>query len=274
MPADFIARAVLGRSHAVIGMVHVPPLPGTPRAADSVDAIVRQCVQEARLLADGGVDAVMIENMHDVPYVIGPMGPEIVAAMTAVACGVRQAVSCPLGVQILAAGNREALSVALASAAAFVRVEGFVYAHVADEGLMPVAQAGDLLRYRRAIGATQVAVWADIKKKHASHALTADVDLAETAATAEFFGADALVVTGLATGRPTAPDDLQAARDASRLPVVVGSGTTPENLEAQWPVADAFIVGSYIKREGLWSNPPDPARLRRFMERVGVLRGV
>jgi membrane complex biogenesis BtpA family protein len=236
-------------------------------------AIVRQSVEEAQVLVDGGVDAVMIENMHDVPYVMGPLGPEIVAAMTAVACAVRQSIPCPLGVQILAAANREALSVALAAEAAFVRVEGFVYAHVADEGLMPVALAGDLLRYRRAIGATDVAVWADIKKKHASHALTADVDLAETATTAEFFGAEALVITGVATGRPTDPDDLRGVRNASGLPLVVGSGTTPENLEALWPVADAFIVGSYIKRDGLWSNPPDPARLQHFMERVRALRG-
>jgi membrane complex biogenesis BtpA family protein len=266
-------RAVFHQPHAVIGMVHVAALPGTPRASDPVGAIMQTAAGEARQLADGGADAVMIENMHDVPYQMRNVGAEITAAMTAVGCAVRQAVNLPLGVQILAGANKQSLAVAHACGADFIRVEGFVYAHVADEGLMPDADAGDLLRYRRAIGATDVAVWADIKKKHSSHAITADVDLAETAATAEFFGADALVVTGAATGQPTRPADLQRAKQAVNVPIVVGSGTSPDNLESLWPYADAFIVGSFIKRDGLWSNPPDPARLKRFMDRVTSLRG-
>src|SRR5437879_11621759 len=106
-----------------------------------------------------------------------------------------------MGVQVPAAANREALAVALACGADFVRGEGFVFAHVADEGLIE-SSAGDLLRYRRAIGAGEVRVFADIKKKHAAHALTADVDLVETAHAAEFFLADAVIVTGPSTGRP------------------------------------------------------------------------
>src|SRR6185295_17642379 len=111
--------------------------------------------------------------------------------------------SLPLGVQVLAGANKEALAVAHAAGCQFIRAEGFVFAHVADEGLMPEADAGSLLRYRRAIGAEHIAVLADIKKKHSSHAITADVDLAETAKAAEFFGAEGVVVTGTATGEPT-----------------------------------------------------------------------
>jgi membrane complex biogenesis BtpA family protein len=253
-------------------MIHVSALPGTPRCAHDVPTIIRTATEEAKLLADGGVDAILIENMHDVPYCLREVGPEITAGMTAVACAIRQVVSLPLGVQILAGANRQALAVAQASEAAFVRAEGFVYAHVADEGLMPDADAADLLRYRRAMQADRIGVWADIKKKHSSHAITADVDLAETARTAEFFGADAIVVTGVATGCPTAPDDLATVRGACGLPVVVGSGVTPDNLESLWPSADAFIVGSYVKCDGRWHNPPDPVRLRELMDRVLALR--
>ena len=121
--------------------------------------------------------------------------------MAVVGREVRRAVPLPLGVQVLAAANREALAVALACGAAFVRVEGFVFAHVADEGLME-ADAGALLRYRTAIGAEQIRVFADIKKKHSSHAITADVDVAETARAAEFALADGVIVTGAATGQP------------------------------------------------------------------------
>ena len=155
---------------AVIGMIHVGALPGTPQSSRAVTELAKAAAAEAGVLARGGVDAILIENMHDVPYLNRRVGPEITAAMTAVGVAVRQAASLPLGVQILAGANREALAVALAVGAQFVRCEGFVFAQVADEGLMGEADAGPLLRYRRWIGAEGVAVIADVKKKHSSHA--------------------------------------------------------------------------------------------------------
>lgn len=264
--------ALVGRHKVFVGMIHVGALPGTPGASQSVTSLVRQARDEARVLADGGVDAILIENMHDRPYLRQGVGPEIVAAMTAIAAGVRDAVSLPLGVQILAGANREALAVALAADCRFIRAENFAYAHVADEGLMAEADAGPLLRYRRAIGAEAVAVLADVKKKHSSHAITADVDLAEAARTTEFFGADGVIVTGVATGRPTAPADAAAVFEAVTVPVWIGSGVTPENLPALWPVADAFVVGSYLKRDGDWRNEPDPARIRTLLGVAAQLR--
>ena len=160
----------------------------------------------------------------------------------------------------------------MACGAQFVRVEGFVFAHVADEGLMGSADAGPLLRYRRQIGAEQVAIAADVKKKHSSHAVTADVSLAETAEAAEFFGADAVIVTGTATGRPTSPEDVHQVRGAVRVPVWIGSGVTADNLAAVWTDADALIVGSYIKRDGRWSNALDETRCRLLMTKVAELR--
>lgn len=264
--------SVFGRPKAIIGMIHVGALPGTPRNALPVPQIVEQAAAEARQLYEAGVDGLLIENMHDVPYLVGGVGPEIIGAMTAVGLAVRAAAPLPLGVQILAAANREALAVALACGAAFVRVENFAYAHVADEGLMPTAEAGPLLRYRRQIGADAVQIFADVKKKHASHALTADVSLAEATRTTEFFGADAIVVTGFATGQPTAEADVLAARRATELPICIGSGVTPETLPALWPHAQAFIVGSSLKRAGVWSNALDAGRVQRLMGVVEALR--
>jgi membrane complex biogenesis BtpA family protein len=267
---------------AVVGMIHVGALTGTPRNRQPLGNIIEQARDEARTLAEAGVDALMIENMHDVPYLKGSVGPEITAAMTAVGAAVRDecarvrerihAPALPLGVQILAAANREALAVALACDAHFVRVENFAYAHVADEGLMPTAEAGPLLRYRKEIGAERVRIIADVKKKHSSHALTADVSLAEAARTTEFLGADAIVVTGSATGQPTSPDDVATVKEAVGIPVCIGSGLTPTNLPNLWPHADVFIVGSYIKVDGLWSNAIDPQRVREFMTTVARLR--
>jgi len=216
----------------------------------TVDALARAATAEAKLLADGGVDAIMLENMHDLPYMNRRVGPEIVAAMTRVCSSVRDAVTLPLGVQILAGANREAVAVAHASDCQFVRCEGFAFAHVADEGLMAEADAGPLLRYRKMIGADDVAILADIKKKHASHAITADLDLAETAKAAIFCGADGVVVTGTATGEPTSPADVATAAEAIEQAVFVGSGVTPANAAAFAGAADGLIVGSYLKRDG------------------------
>jgi membrane complex biogenesis BtpA family protein len=186
------------------------------------------------------------------------VGPEIVAAMAVAGREVRREVPLPLGVQVLAGANREALAVALAIGAAFVRVEGFVFAHVADEGLLQ-ADAGALLRYRRAIGAEHVKVFADVKKKHAAHAITADLDVVETARAAEFALADGVIVTGVATGRETHAE-AAAVSGAVALPVLVGSGLDPANL-GRYGAADGFIVGSSLKQDGAWSNPLDPDRV-------------
>jgi hypothetical protein len=193
--------------------------------------------------------------MHDRPYLKGGVGPEVTAAMTALAREVKRETGLVTGIQVLAAANREALAVALASGADFVRVEGFVFAHVADEGVLESC-AGELLRYRRTIGAERVLVFADIKKKHSSHAITSDVSLVETARAAELFLADGVIVTGAASGEEASPDDVRSAAKAVGLPVLVGSGITAQNL-ARFADAHGFIVGSSLKRGGVWSNPLD-----------------
>jgi hypothetical protein len=266
-----LVAALLGARHALVGMLHVGALPGTPAGGQAVAELARRAVEEARAYAAAGFQALLLENMHDRPYLKREAGPEIVAALTAVALEVRHAVALPLGVQVLAGANRAALAVAHASGATFVRVEGFVFGHVADEGLIE-SDAGDLLRYRRTLGAERVRIFADIKKKHSAHALTADVDLVETARAAEFFLADGVIVTGSATGRAADPAEVEAVAAATSLPTLVGSGVTPENL-ARFGAADAFIVGSSVKRDGLWSNPLDPARLEALARaREALLR--
>ena len=202
----------------------------------------------------------MIENTHDRPYLKKSAGPEISAAMSVVASEVRRAVPLPLGIQILAGANSASIAVAHAAGAGFVRVEGYVFSHVADEGIID-AEAGALLRYRRAIGAEHVRVFADVKKKHAAHAITADVDIVETAKAAEFFLADGIIVSGVSTGQPTDPAEVDAVSRAVGVATLVGSGITPDNIR-QYPGADAFIVGSWIKQGGLWSNPLDHERVR------------
>jgi membrane complex biogenesis BtpA family protein len=249
-----------GAPRALVGMLHLGALPGTPSASDSVETLIEQALTEARVYRDAGFTALAIENMHDRPYLKGGVGPEITAAMTAVAHEVKRETGLPLGIQVLAGANREALAIAHASGADFVRVEGFVYAHVADEGVIESC-AGELLRYRRAIGAERVLIFADIKKKHSAHAITADVSLVETAKAAEFFLADGVIVTGPSTGEPASAEDVREVVQAVRGPVLVGSGVTPANL-ARFPTAHGFIVGSSVKQGGVWCNPLDRDAVR------------
>ncbi|KAM4592487.1 uncharacterized protein F13E9.13, mitochondrial isoform 2-T2 [Odontesthes bonariensis] len=199
----------------VIGMIHVKALPGTPLGCLKMSQIIELACREAAIYRDAGVDGLIIENMHDIPYLFC-VGPEVCACMTAVCTAVRSiCLSLPLGVQILSSANHQALAVALASGLDFIRAEGFVFSHVADEGLLN-ACAGDLLRYRKQIGADHVKIFTDIKKKHCSHAMTSDMTIEETARAAEFFLSDGLIITGTATGVQADPRELRAPKRARR----------------------------------------------------------
>uniref|UniRef100_UPI00398EE893 uncharacterized protein F13E9.13, mitochondrial isoform X3 n=1 Tax=Pristiophorus japonicus TaxID=55135 RepID=UPI00398EE893 len=152
----------------------------------------------------------------------------------------------------------------------FIRVEGFVFSHIADEGFLN-ACAGDLLRYRKKIGAEHIQIFTDIKKKHSSHAVTSDVSVSDTARNAEFFLSDGVILTGIATGEQANPEDLKDVKRAVRIPVLVGSGVTVENME-QYMDADAMIIGSYFKKGGYWANELDSERINKFMTKVHQLR--
>ncbi len=254
----------------VVAVIHVGALPGTPASALSVDELVELAVREAAAYRDGGVDGLVVENMHDVPYLRGRVGPEVVAALAVVARAVKTEARLPVGVQILAGANVEALAVAHAAGLDYVRVEAYAFAHVADEGLIQ-SSAAELLRFRKKIGAEGVRVWADVKKKHSAHAITADVSLGETCATVEFMRGDAVIVTGNATGEPPRAADVKEAKSHCRIPVLLGSGVTPENVAEFYEAADGFIVGTYLKEGGIWSNTVEPARVRRMVEAVRAL---
>lgn len=255
----------------IIGMIHVGALPGTPASTASVAEIVALATQEARLYREGGVDGIAIENMHDLPYLRGRVGPEIVAAMTLVGQAVKNTSGLPVGIQVLAGANIEALAVAHAAGLDFIRAEGFVFAHVADEGFIQ-SSAAELLRYRKAIGAERVQVWADVKKKHSAHAITADISLGATAETVEFMRGDAVIVTGSVTGDPPKIADVREAKTHCRLPVVLGSGVDVRNIAGFYPEADGFIIGTHFKVDGHWANTVDARRVEAFMSAVARLR--
>jgi uncharacterized protein len=258
-------EATLKCAQPLIGMVHVQALPGTPAYGGSLQAVIDATLRDAVTLKQAGMDALLLENMHDVPYLNRVVGHEVSTAMAVIAYLVKRAFQLPCGIQILAGANQAAMAAALSAGLDFIRAEGFAFGHVADEGWMD-ADAGPLLRYRKTIGAENILIFSDIKKKHAAHAVTADVSLLETAHAAEFFRSDGLIVTGTATGKAAQLEDLQDLKGHVGLPVLVGSGITAENIRSFAPFCNGFVVGSSIKKEGNWQAEVDYERAAKLVE--------
>ena len=261
---------LFGKSKPVIGMIHVDALPGTPNYKGDVNSIISKAKNEAVIYKDAGIDAVAIENMHDVPYLNKNAGPEITSLMSIIGYEVKNFTSLPCGMQILAGANIQALAAAHSAGLDFIRAEGFIFSHVADEGVMN-SDAGELLRYRKQIGAENILVFTDIKKKHSSHALTSDVSITETAKAAEFFLSDGVIVTGSSTGNEANIDEVKKVSNAVNIPVIIGSGITIYNIENYILYADAFIVGSYFKEGGFWKNGVDADRVIALVKKVQTL---
>nr|XP_018905493.1 PREDICTED: uncharacterized protein F13E9.13, mitochondrial [Bemisia tabaci] len=261
------------RKCSVIGMIHVLPLPGTPNFSGSITDIIEVAKKEALIYKNEQVDGVLIENMHDIPYLKAKsLTPETTAFMTRVATEVRNILpkSVKCGVQVLAGGNLQALAVAQAAELDFLRAEGFVFGHVADEGYID-ACAGELLRYRKRLDAENILIFTDIKKKHSSHAITGDISLVETAHAAEFFQSDGIILTGGSTGSPADKNQLKDLKLNAEVPVIIGSGVDIDNIE-DYIEADAFIIGSHFKEENKWQNKLQPKKIAEFMAKINKLR--
>lgn len=244
---------LMGGTKALIGMVHVHALPGTPDWGGNLQMVIDTALRDAATLKEAGFDAILIENMHDLPYLNREVGHEISTAMSLIGYLIKRAFQIPTGIQILAGANQAALAAANSAGLDFIRAEGFVFGHLADEGLMN-ADAGPLLRYRKQIGAEGIQIFTDIKKKHSAHTISQDVSLLEMAEAADFFKSDGIIVTGSSTGKSAATEELNSLSEQV-LPVLVGSGISIQNIETYLPLADGFIVGSSIKENGKWQNP-------------------
>jgi hypothetical protein len=251
--------AIPGVRRALIGMVHLLPLPGSPRWAGSLDRVIERAVADARALEAGGFHACLVENWGDAPFTPGRADPAAVAAMAVVAAEVRRAVRLPVGVNVLKNDAQAALAIASAAGAVFVRVNVHVGAVVADQGIIQ-GDAYHTLRYRRLLGAT-TRLFVDVGGKHAVP--VAPVELEQVARDAAHRGlADALVVSGIATGEPTPLGDVKRVRAAvADRPVLVGSGVTPDTAGELLAVADGAIVGTWVKRDGQTDAPVDPQRV-------------
>jgi membrane complex biogenesis BtpA family protein len=259
-------REIFGVPKPIIGMVHCWPLPGAPGYTGyGVDTIVEHAVKDAKALAEGGADGLIVENMWDIPFRAGAdLAPESIAVHAVVAREVRRAVDLPLGINLVHNGGVALLAIAIAAGASFARVCMLTGAGVWESGSFDEGCAADLLRRRKELGAEDIKLFADVDKKHSVR--FPGIDLATHIEWTRFSGADALIVSGKMTG--DAPD-LEKVRRAKELggdcPLLLGSGVDEHNVASFLSVADGAIVGTSVKEGGLCENPVDPERVRRLV---------
>ena len=252
----------------VVGMVHLPPLPGAPRFDGDFERVRETALRDARRLEAGGADALMLENFGDAPFYPDDAPKHVVASMTRAAAEIRDAADLPMGVNVLRNDAEAALSVAAAAGAEFVRVNVHVGARVTDQGVVE-GEAHETMRLRDRLD-SDVAVLADLDVKHSAPLAERPLDAEAVAEPIERGLAEGVVVSGAGTGHEVASDHLSAvaaARDEADLdaPVFVGSGTTAGNVADLLGIADGVIVGTALKEGGETTNPVDEERVAKLV---------
>jgi membrane complex biogenesis BtpA family protein len=246
-------------------MIAVLPLPGSPLYDRDDQRVIDQALSDLEVYKEAGVDSILLENDHDLPYIQPPLDERGVALMTRIAREARKRFEGPLGLQMLEAANITSLEIAAEADLDYIRAEAYVFAHVGGSGIIN-GSAGKILRRRKELNAEYIKVFADVKKKHGSHSLTIDLDIKDEIAQAEFFLVDGVIVTGQSTGIHPEKADLIKAKGATKLPVLIGSGMTSENIKEYLPLADGFIVGSCFRKDGKFLEKLEPERLHTFMK--------
>ncbi len=259
---------LFGVKNPIIGMVHLWPLPGAPGYSGyGMDTILDQARHDTEALLEGGVDGLIVENMWDLPYYASTgVQMEAVTAQAVAAREVVKMADVPVGVNVIHNGWQAELAIAVAAGLSFVRVCILTGARLWDTGDLDHGCAANLLRRRKELGAEHLKLFADVDKKHSLP--FPGLDLETHIEWTEFYRADALIVSGRMTGDAPPLDKVRQAKEAATRPILMGSGTTAENIAAFLKYADGAIVGSSLKVDGVAENPVDVARVRRYMVAV------
>jgi membrane complex biogenesis BtpA family protein len=260
-------KTLFARNHKLlIGVVHLLPLPGSPRWKGDIENVIQFAVEDALAYDRGGADAVFIENFGDVPFTKTNVGPETIAAMCAAGRAIRAAVKLPIGFNVLRNDAQAALALCAACGGSFIRVNVHSGAMLTDQGLIE-GDAYGTLRYRERI-CPAAEIFADV---HVKHAVPLGDWKTEEAAqdTIERGLADALIVSGIGTGKAVNIGDLDRVRLACpNAKILLGSGVTAENVSQFISKADGFIVGSSLKKNGNLANPVDAKRVAALAKTV------
>ncbi|MBI1370535.1 MAG: BtpA/SgcQ family protein [Planctomycetes bacterium] len=248
----------------VIGMLHLHPLPGSPRYGGDLTAVREALLIDADALLAGGVDGLMIENFGDTPFYPGAVPAATIAHITALAAEITKRFDLPLGINVLRNDGCAAVAIAQAVGAAYIRVNILTGARLADQGVIQ-GIAHDLLRLRANLGAEHIRIMADVDVKHSAPLGPVGLE-SEVADTLERGGADALIASGAGTGKTTPLDKLTRIKMlAGEAPVYVGSGITIDTIGDYLSVADGVIVGTSLKTDGV----VDVQKVKALMHAAG-----
>lgn len=264
-----MSRIFASGQKVIVGMLHLPPLPGSPRFGGSMKEVIRRARMDLKALVQGGIDAILIENFGDTPYPVGVMPRISLVAMAYVVGVLAREIRRPFGINIQFNQFKAEVALAAVSGAAFIRVEGFVDNLLVDSGWSPGC-AASVTRYR-AQWADSLEIWADVHVKEAI--VLGGRPLVEAARAAASSLADALIITGGRTGEETPLEDLQVVKASVSCPVLIGSGLNVNNAARLLQVADGAIVGTALKKDGKVGNPVDPDRVAALIRIARSLEG-
>lgn len=248
----------------IIGVVHLLPLPTSARWGGSLKAVIERAEQEATALAAGGIDGIIVENFFDAPFTKDQVNPAVISAMTLIVDRLMNLVVVPVGINLLRNDAKGALAIASCVNAQFIRVNVLNGIMATDQGLIE-GNAHEILRFRRELG-SDIAIFADVLVKHARPLGTPNLTTA-VQDTIERSLADAVILSGWATGSPPTLEDLELATAAAKgTPVLIGSGANWDNIGQLMQAADGAIVASSLKRQGIINETIDPIRVAQFIE--------
>ena len=259
----------------IIGMVHLRPLPGSPKYDPvnmGMDKIISIALEEAAILEQAGVDGVQVENMWDIPYLRSEdIGYETAAALAVGIHAVRNKVSIPVGAECHMNGADCAMACAVAAGASWIRVFEWCNAFVSQSGFIN-AMGANVSRMRSRLKADQILALCDVNVKHGSHYIIHDRSVAEQAMDIESQDGDAVIVTGFDTGTPPSVENISKCKKSTSLPILIGSGLNSSNVNELLTAADGAIIGSWVKEGNNWKNPVSYDRTKEFMDKVIALR--
>jgi membrane complex biogenesis BtpA family protein len=264
---------LFGVEKPIIGMVHLWPLPGSPGYSGyNMETILVHASRDAKALLEGGVDGLIVENMWDLPYHVGTdVTIEAVTAQAVAARQIAQMADVPVGVNVIHNGWEAELAIAVAAGLDFMRVCILTGARLWDTGDLDGGCAANLLRKRKELGTEHIKLFADVDKKHSVP--FPGLDLETHIEWTEFYCADALIISGRMTGDAPPLDKVRRAKETATRPILMGSGTTADNITDFLRYADGAIVGSSLKVDGVAEKPVDVERVRRYMAAVQAVRG-
>lgn len=252
----------------IIACIHLLPLPGSPLYSGSIQKIIDFALTETEIFKKYNIHGLIVENFRDVPFFPNYLPPETIAAFSIITHEIKKSFQGPVGVNALRNDALGALAVAHSAEAQFIRVNIHTGAAITDQGLVQ-GEAHNTLR-KRAMLCPEILIFADVAVKHATPIGTPNL-VRETKDTVERGLADAVIVSGDATGATVNTKDLIRVKENTSKPVIIGSGTTTENLKNLYPTADGFIVGSYFKKDGLANNAVEDNRVAQFMDRYNSI---